>query len=162
MQPGFCAHWPQRWGEEKLYIGEAMEHGSGTKTEPRGTCEYFLGAAVSQPCSLAIGQPVQPDSQREEIHPSRELLEEHIPQGQLVQGPHGGMIRGRSWQERGLGGKQGLPSPRTGKTVLGWNPQSPEHLPVLELEGPLGSRQWAVLGLPRFTCGNLNPQDLRV
>lgn len=93
-----------------------------------------------------------PGSQREGIHPSRKPLEEHTPQGQLVEGPNGGKIRERSRQERSLGGEQGLPSPSIQKTVLGQNSPSSGHLHVLELEGPLGLTQGAELGPPKFTC----------
>lgn len=88
-----------------------------------------------------------PGSQREGIHPSRKPLEEHTPQGQLVEGLHRGKIREWSGQKKGLGGEQVSPLPAF-KTVLGQNSPSSGHLHMLELEAPLGLRQGVELGPP--------------
>lgn len=96
-----------RVSEETLCLCEAMEQGQWAQRQSPAGPTSTLGAAVAldHARSLAVGQPVWPGCQREGIHPSREPLEEHTPQGQLVQSPRGGKIRGRSRQRRGLGGK---------------------------------------------------------
>lgn len=95
-----------RVSEETLCLCEAMGQGQWAQRQSPAGPMSTVGAAVTldHARSLAVGQPVWPGCQREGIHPSREPLEEHTPQGQLVQSPRGGEIRerrrqGGAWEE---------------------------------------------------------------